>query len=167
MGKSNLYYPPVGFHFDVRILGISDAIETVTSKLGATPNIDGKFSEVSGISYEMQHDEYYEGGENRFAYHLPKATQYSPLVLKRGLVSSTSALGGWITATLTQGLGSPLELKHIMVTLLSDENTPLVGWLFINAYPTKCQVSDMNASQNELMIETIEFVYHRFEKFGM
>ena len=167
MGKSNLYYPPVGFHFDVRIAGVSDSLEIVTSKLGVTPNIDGKFSEVSGISYELEHDEYNEGGENRFAYHLPKTTKYSPLVLKRGLVSSTSALGDWIGDTLTQGLNKPLELKHIMVTLLSDENTPLVGWLFVNAYPTKWQASDMNASQNEIMVETIEFAYHRFEKFGL
>ncbi len=164
---SQLYYPPVGFHFDVRILGVSDAVEMVTSQVGVTPNIDGKFSEVSGISYEVQHEPYYEGGENRFAYHLPKATQYAPLILKRGLVSSTSSLGSWITSTLSHGLNEPLELKQILVTLLSDENTPLVGWLFINAYPTKWQVSDLNANQNEIVVETVEFAYHRFEKFGL
>jgi phage tail-like protein len=165
--SSQLYYPPVGFHFDVRILGGSDAIEMVTSNLGLTPNVDGKFSEVSGISYEIEHESYYEGGENRFAYQLPKGTQYSPLILKRGMVSSTSSLGAWITDTMSQGLNQPVELKHIMVVLLSDENVPLVGWLFINAYPTKWMVTDLNANQNEIVIETVEFAYHRFEKFGL
>lgn len=165
--SSQLYYPPVGFHFDVRIVGVTDAVEMVASKLGASPNIDGKFSEVSGISYELQHEPYNEGGENSFAYHLPKTTQYSPLVLKRGLVSSASALGMWVTDTLSQGLNESVQLKHIMVTLLSDENMPLVGWLFMNAYPTKFQVSDLNANQNEIVVETAEFAYHRFEKFGV
>ncbi len=165
--SSKLYYPPVGFHFDVRILGKSDAIEIVTSKTGITAPIDGKFSEVVGISYELQHEIYYEGGENRFAYHLPKVIQYSPLLLKRGLVVSSSALGKWVGDTMTNGLNNPIELKHILVTLLSDENMPLVGWLFINAYPTKWQVSNMNATQNEIMVESVEFSYHRFEKFGL
>ena len=165
--SSQLYYPPVGFHFDVRILGKNDVIEIVTSKAGITAPIDGKFSEVVGISYELQHDVYFEGGENRFAYHLPKAIQYSPLLLKRGLVVSSSALGKWIGDTMTNGLNNPIELKHILVTLLSDENMPLVGWLFINSYPTKWQVSNMNATQNEIMVESVEFSYHRFEKFGL
>ncbi len=164
---SQLYYPPVGFHFDVRIMGANDAISMVTSKLGITPNVDAKFSEVSGISYELQHEPYYEGGENRFAYHLPKSTQYSPLVLKRGLVSSTSSLGSWISETLTNGLNKPVEMKHIMVILLNDENIPLLGWLFVNAYPTKWQTSDLNANQNDIVVETAEFAYHRFEKFGL
>lgn len=165
--STKLYYPPVGFHFDVRILGKSDAKEIVYGKIGLSPNIDGKFSEVSGISYELQHEVYYEGGENRFAYHLPKAVQYSPLILKRGLVSCTSAMGMWIGDTTMHGLNNPIELKHILIILLNDENVPLVGWLFINAYPTKWQASNLNALQNEIMVETVEFSYHRFEKFGL
>ncbi len=168
MGKSKLYYPPVGFHFDVRIIGVGDGVQMATSKVGATPNIDGKFSEVSGLSFELKHDErYVEGGENRFTYQLPTQVEYSPLVLKRGLVSSASALWTWVQDTMTMGLNSPIEIKNIMVTLLSDENAPLMGWLFINAYPTKWQVSDLNAMQNEIMVETVEFSYHRFEKFSL
>jgi phage tail-like protein len=167
MGKSKLYYPPVGFHFDVRIIGAGDAVEMVTSKLGVTPNIDGKFSEVSGLSFKLNTETYAEGGENRFTYQLPTRAEYSPLVLKRGLVSSASALWVWVQDTMTMGLSTPIEIKNIMVTLLSDENAPLMGWLFINAYPTKWQVSDLNAMQNEIMVETVEFAYHRFEKFAL
>jgi phage tail-like protein len=165
--STKLYYPPVGFHFDVRILGKNDVREIIETKVGLSPNIDGKFSEVSGISHELQQDSYFEGGENRFAYHLPKAVQYSPLILKRGLVSCTSAMGNWIGDTAMHGLNNPIELKHILVMLLDDTNVPIVAWLFINAYPTKWQVSGMNALQNEIMVETAEFSYHRFEKFGL
>ncbi|HSZ24432.1 MAG TPA: phage tail protein [Cytophagaceae bacterium] len=167
MGKSNLYYPPVGFHFDVRILGVSDAVEMVTAASGVTPNIEGKFSEVSGLSFELKKEPYIEGGENRFTYQLPTNIEYAPLILKRGLVSSSSALWIWVQDTMAMGLSSPVEIKNIMVTLLSDENAPLMGWLFINAYPTKWQVSDMNAMQNEIMVESVEFAYHRFEKFNL
>jgi phage tail-like protein len=162
---SQLYYPPVGFHFDVRIIGESDVIETVTSNIGATPKIDGKFSEVSGISFQMQTESYNEGGENRFAYQLPQTASFSPLVLKRGLVSSSSALGNWIKDTITKGLNNPVELKHIIVILLNEEHMPILGWLFVNAYPIKWQTSDLNAMQNEILVETAEFAYHRFETF--
>jgi len=49
-----VYYPPVGFHFKVEVLGLP-------------PNdFDVRFTEVSGLSVELATEEVAEGGENRF-----------------------------------------------------------------------------------------------------
>ena len=167
--SASAYYPPVSFHFDVRIIGIFDALSTATGAAGLTANVDGKFMEVSGISVDNStgSEEVAEGGENRFVYRLPGHAKYSPLVLKRGFVSSLSSLGEWLEETFKGGYNAPLSNKNILVTLLGDDGSPLMGWLFINAYPTKWQVSNFNSQQNEFLTETMEFSYTRFELFNV
>jgi phage tail-like protein len=157
------FYPPVGFHFDVRILDAYDAVGMATGALGATASVDGSFQEVSGISTEIKTKELYEGGENRFAYKLPEAISYSPLQLKRGLVSSLSALGEWCTETFENGFDQPIVTKPVMVSLLDESNLPLMSWVFLGAYPTKWSVSTFNAQNNEIVVESLELTYRRFE----
>ena len=77
-----IYYPPGGFHFKVEFLGIS----------GTSTDTEQRFQEVSGLSFEIETEELVEGGENRFAYKLPKRAKYPNLVLKRGLLRGTALL---------------------------------------------------------------------------
>src|SRR5262245_60281327 len=68
------YYPPVGFHFRVDVLGLP-------------PNEhDNRFTDVSGLSVELSGEEVAEGGENRFVQKYPTRAKYPELVLKRGLL---------------------------------------------------------------------------------
>ena len=68
------YYPPVGFHFKVEVLGLP-------------PNDnDVRFTEVGGLSVELGTEEVAEGGENRFVQKYPTRAKYPELVLKRGLL---------------------------------------------------------------------------------
>jgi phage tail-like protein len=159
----NQYYPPVGFHFDVRILDKYDAIGAATGALGLTASVDGSFQEVSGISASINGKDHYEGGENRFAYKLPESISYSPLQLKRGLVSSLSALGEWCNETFENGFDQPIETKTVLVNLLDESNLPLMSWVFLGAYPTKWSVSNFNAQNNEIVVESLELTYRRFE----
>lgn len=161
------YYPPVGFHFDVRILDAFDAASVVTGSLGVTKDVDGSFQEVSGISVEVPVDDFYEGGENRFTYKLPKPIKYSPLQLKRGLVSSLSALGEWCQETFELGFDQPITTKEVLVSLLNEDGLPLMAWVFIGAFPTKWNVSNFNAMNNEIVIETLELSYRRFEQINI
>lgn len=161
------YYPPVGFHFEVRILDSYEAVGTSLGMAGITPKVDGSFQEVSGISVEMGFEELYEGGENRFVYKLPKSIKYSNLQLKRGLVSSVSALGEWCKETFEIGFNQPVITKHVLVNLLNEENHPLMGWIFIGAYPVKWSVSNFNAENSSIVIESLELAYRRFEQVNI
>jgi phage tail-like protein len=38
----------------------------------------------------------------------------------------------------------------------------LMTWHIVNAYPTKWTVSDLNASNNAVMIETLQLFYQYF-----
>lgn len=145
---SDVYFPPVAFHFDVEVLGDS-----------ATPEIDGSFQEVSGMDRELELVPLNEGGENGFTYQLPKRGKHPNLVLKRGLVSSTSDLSTWVDDTLGSYFDSPIETRTLLVHLLSHGHQPLVTWTFYNAYPVKWVTSALNSTESKIAVETFEMVY--------
>src|SRR5690606_24130992 len=71
------YYPPVGFHFVVYITGNDRELEKA---------LDSQFQSVSGLTVDIDIEEYAEGGENRFNHKLPVKTKFPNLVLTRGLL---------------------------------------------------------------------------------
>lgn len=140
------YYPPVSFHFKVEVLDLP-------------PNShDVRFSEVSGLAREMGTEEVPEGGENRFIQKYPTCVKYPELVLKRGLLLN-SEIVEWIRQCIEEYRIQP---KNIDIKLLNEEHQPLVTWHLVNAYPTKWSVSDLNASNNALTIETLQLFYQYF-----
>lgn len=140
------YYPPVGFHFRVEVLGLP-------------PNAnDLRFSEVSGLSVEMATEEVAQGGENRFLQKYPVRAKYPELVLKRGLLVS-SEVAEWIRACTEDFAITP---KDVDVTLLNEKHKPLMTWHLVKAYPTKWAASDLNATSNAVVVETLQLFYQRF-----
>lgn len=140
------YYPPVGFHFKVEVEG-----------LGPNDN-DVRFAEVGGLSAELVTEEVPEGGENRFVQKYPIRAKFPELVLKRGLLMQSSLLD-WVRASIEQLEIAP---KLVHVKLLNEEHQPLLTWNLIDAYPTKWSVSDLNASANAIVIETLQLYYKYF-----
>ena len=151
-------YPPVSFFFDVAFTGAdfsSDVVET-------------RFQSVTGLSTDMQTETVKEGGENRFEHVLPVRTKSSPLVLKRGLVTD-SKMVKWCMDALVNFEFQPVDM---LVRLLhinqpddrapTDEPSPLMSWNVVNAWPKKWSVSDFNAEQSAIAIETLELNYSYF-----
>ena len=146
-----LYYPPVGFHFQVEVVGLD--------KIGLAANdFDVRFTEVSGLSVELATEEVAEGGENRYIQKYPVRTKYPDLVLKRGLLRN-SAVWEWARQCIEDFNIRPMG---IVIKLLSENHMPLMTWNVVGAYPTKWSVSDMNAANNAVMIETLQIFYQYF-----
>lgn len=141
------YYPPVGFHFRVEVLGLPAANDN-----------DVRFTEVSGLSVEMGTEEIAEGGENRFIQKYPLRAKYPELVLKRGWLLNSEVVN-WVRQCIED---FHIQPKNIDIMLLNDEHQPLLTWHVINAYPTKWAVSDLNATSNAVLIETMQLYYQYF-----
>lgn len=141
-----VYYPPVGFHFKVEVSGLSSNADDV------------RFTEVSGLSMEIGTEEVPEGGENRFTQKYPTKVKYPELVLKRGLLSSSEILT-WIEDCVEN---LEIEPKDLFVKLLNEEHEPLLTWHIVKAYPTKWAVTDLNASNNAVVIESLQLAYQTF-----
>lgn len=139
------YYPPPGFHFKVEFVGIGN-------------DNDVRFQSVSGLSVEFDTETFKEGGENRFEHKLPVRTKYPDLSLKRGMLTD-SALIAWVLDSLQNRVFKPAQVN---VTLLNEEHQPLKTWSVFHAWPRKWSVSDFNAQENSIVVETMDLSYNYF-----
>jgi len=139
------YYPPVGFHFSVAFVGLSEDADT-------------RFTEVGGLSVEMGSEEVVEGGENRYVQKYPTRAKYPELVLKRGLLKG-SAVWNWIRDSIVD---YKIELRNIDIVLLNEAHEPLMTWHVIGAWPTKWAVGDLNAGNNTYAVESMQLAYQYF-----
>jgi len=142
-----IQYPPTGFHFKVEF-DLPDAGES-----------DIRFREVSGLSMELEEETLNEGGENRFIQKLPVRARYPDLVMKRGLLTD-SAVRKWCE-TAIQDLD--IQPTTVWVTILNEEHNPLQTFTFINAWPKKWTVSDLNAESSEIIVESLELAYQYYK----
>ncbi len=140
-------YPPVGFHFRVVFTGIGEE------------QIDSRFQSVSGLSAEMEIETRKEGGENRFEHALPVRAKFPLLILKRGLISNSKLLTQWCNNVFFNLIVEP---KDLTVSLLNEEHEPLLTWNVKHAWPKKWSMSDLNAEQNSLAIESFELQYQYY-----
>lgn len=141
---SEEYYPPTGFYFGVSI--------------DNDDRIDNQFQSVSGLSVEMETEEYAEGGENRFKYKFPLRTKYPNLVLKRGVVLDSN-LVKWCKNAFENFEFQP---KKITISLYDKSKNPIYTWDVVGCIPVKWMVDDLSAMEGKLLIETIEISYQYY-----
>ena len=141
--------PPVGFYFMVTFL-IG----------GFVPNLlDIRFQKVSGISSTMETTEVREGGENLFSLRLPTRMSYGNLVLERGMVIGSPLNVEFNLAMSTMSF----QPGNVLVMLLNASDLPVASWLFQETYPLKWSVSDLDANQSSVAIDTMELAYARLQ----
>lgn len=142
------------FYFSVSILKDGQSVEDVEA-VG--------FSEVSGIGIEIQTEDIVEGGGNNYTIRLPKPPKFRNLVLKRAITPTSPKIVDWAKNAVEN---FEIEPRTVIVSVLGKDkkNEPLKTWNFEKAYPVKLSVSDLSATKNEVMIETLELAYMKFNQ---
>ncbi|MEQ9229786.1 MAG: phage tail protein, partial [Cyclobacteriaceae bacterium] len=77
---------------------------------------------------------------------------------------STSKFSSWCLEVLSGNLSKPIEPKNIFVSLLNEKGETSMSWQFFNAWPIKMQTSDLQAMENKIAVETMEFSFQYFEQ---
>jgi len=139
-------YPPSAFYFKVNF--------------ALFPQQDTSFQEVSGIGSEITFKEFAEGGENRYIHRLPTSVKHPLLSLKRGIADLKSPLVVWCKTILEGDFIAPVAPQPLLVYLLDENQAPLRGWSFANAYPVKWEVDTFTSTKNEVAIEKIDLSYN-------
>lgn len=139
------YYPPWGFYYKVEF------------DISKNKN-DVRFQTVSGLTVEYDMEEYKEGGENRFTHKLPVRTKYADMVLKRGMLTDSTVIEWFLDAFRNR----EFVPANVNVILMNEKSEPLRTWKVAHAIPKKWTVSDLNANENALVIETMELSYRYF-----
>ena len=144
------FYPPPSFCFEVSF---------------GRSRVDASFQEISGLKVEWTFEEVEEGGQNRFVHRLPKRTQHSNLVLKRGVVRRKSALADWLqTAFRGDFAADPVQAQDVMVKLLDGKRQPIVQWTLTGAWPVSWDHSPLKSTESDILVETVELSCRFFER---
>ena len=118
------------------------------------------FKSVGGLKAETEVVDYRAGGVNHSTYKLVGATKWPNLVLKKGFTGDDKLLS-WRKAWLANSNGekrnrATVTISALDTTLKNSEYT----WTFIDAWPCKWELSEFDASKNEVAIETLELAHH-------
>jgi phage tail-like protein len=101
-----------------------------------------------------------EGGENRFVQRYPGRAKYGDLVLKRGLLKG-SKVWEWAQNCIEN---LDIDPRDVNVTLLNEKHEPLMTWHLVGAYPVKWSISDLSATANAFVVETLTLSYRYFHR---
>jgi phage tail-like protein len=142
---------PVGFHF------------LVAFELFPQSPVEFGFQEVSGLNVEMDVEQYKEGGENRFVHQLPVRAKYEDLVLKRGLLD-ISGIVLWVLDAINNFVFQPV---NILVSLQNENHIPVYSWYIVNAFPKKWTISNFNAQENSIVVESLTLGYQYFRPVNL
>lgn len=116
------------------------------------------FSEVSGLTMEVQMIEYRDGDSKQYeALKMPGIPKYSNLTMKKGIMKSDNKFFDWINTTAL----NTVERKDIIISLLNETHEPVMTWKAINAFPVKVEGPSLKSTGNEVAIESIEMAHEK------
>jgi phage tail-like protein len=145
------------------VVADGDNITLEAQKAAATPRytftiqIDGLaaagYTEVSGIAIETEVTELREGGSNDVR-KLPGRTKFSNVTLRRGYTGNHD-LYDWAASNVT----GKLVRRNVSITISDVKGTVVAKWNLSRAWPVKWQPPALNASGNDVAIETVELAH--------
>jgi phage tail-like protein len=117
------------------------------------------FSEVEGLSGEIEVIEYREGADRvNTARKLPGLAKYPNVTLKRGITGRTDLFEWWKSVRDGQ-----VQRRNVTITLLDEQRQAVLRWHLRDAFPVKIEGPSLNASSNEVAIETLELAHEGLE----
>ncbi len=122
-------------------------------------NFDGAdhpFSEVSGLEVQRKEITYRDG---RGVKYMPGMEEPVKLTLKRGIVRGGAHLYDWINSISL----NTIDKKDITVSLLDNDNNPVVSWNIQGAFPVKLTAPTFDAKSNEVAVESLELIADSLE----
>lgn len=145
--------PVLNHNFAISLIDTSSTL----GLLGGSEILDvavGGFSECAGLEMSLQVEDYKEGGNNGQLLKFPTRVTWSNITLKRGIGVGT-ALWDWHYG-FVEGKG---KRRDGMIILLSDLHLPNNIWCFRRGLPVKYTGPSLNATQNNVAIESIEIAH--------
>jgi phage tail-like protein len=137
-------YPLPVFHFQVEWNG---------TRIG--------FTEVTGLSQEVQAIEYREGVSPIYSVtKMSGMPKFGNITLKRGLFRDDNEFWQWLTAV---NLNKP-DRRTVIVKLLDETHGPVFTWTVRNAWPCKVEGPSLKSTGNEVAVESIELCHEGLEQ---
>lgn len=120
--------------------------------------VSGGFLRVKGLSREIKHESYREGGVNEYEHKLVTQVSYPAVVLERGL--ALDDLWKWALAVAD----GDIKRRTVWVRLQDETGNKAWAWQIENAIPVKWSSSDLDASSSQVVMESLELAHHGLRK---
>lgn len=111
------------------------------------------FKSVSGLKAETEVVDYQEGGVNEFTRKLQGVTKWPNIVLKNGFTGDLTLYDWKISRKRADGT----------IFILGPNLKKVAEWKFSKGWAVKWEGPELDASKNELAIETIEIAHEGWE----
>jgi len=116
------------------------------------------FSECSGLSTNTNPIDYRNRGKDRTVRKIPGLNKFANISLKRGIIYDM-VLWEW-RKTVVDGM---TKKKVGSIILLDEARKPALRWNFREGRPTKWEGPSVNATSNEIAVETLEIAHEGLE----
>lgn len=114
----------------------------------------GGFSEVSGLTIEVDLERKTFGGQHNMEYKFVKGVKYPDLVLKRG-IGNIDLLWDWYLMVLN----GTIKRRNGSIVLLDQAQNRVRQWDFEGAFPVKWEGPTFNATSNTVAVESLTLVH--------
>jgi phage tail-like protein len=114
------------------------------------------FSEVSGLTQEIQLIEYRDGKSPDYnTVKMPGLRKVTNIVMKRGISKGDNDFFKWLNTVKL----NTIERRDLTINLLNENHEPVVTWKVLQAWPVKVEGPGLKATGNEVAIESIELAH--------
>lgn len=120
------------------------------------------FKSVSGLESETEVSEYQEGGKNDGTRKVIGSRRWPNIVLKQGFAKPEN-LDILRKFTADAGEKTSSNRKTISITVYDNDGAPVKRYNFFECWPVKWKGPELNASNNEVSIETLEIAHEGLE----
>jgi phage tail-like protein len=118
------------------------------------------FSEALVGSATTDVIEYREGTDPMLVRKLPGLSKFNNITLKRGLTSSLE-LASWYKAIRD---GQAQTRRKVAIVVADETGSDEARFIVSEAWPTKYEVSELNAKGSEVLVETLELSNEGIER---
>ena len=112
------------------------------------------FQECSGLDTTQNATEYREGTDPATVRKIPGLVSYSNISLKRG-ITNNDELWKW-RKNIMDGT---VDRRNVSIVLLDQQGSEKIRWNLTHCWPTTWSAPDMNATSDDIAIESLEFVH--------
>ncbi|CCH32463.1 phage tail protein [Actinosynnema sp. NPDC047251] len=131
---------------------------SVFFQLSVAGNNLGAFHTCDGLGAQFEVEEYAEGGNNGFTWHLPSRITWTNVTMTRPVTADSAKVLKWFGEVLQRA-----ERKDGEIVALAPDLTPIVRWQVLGVLPIRWQGPSFDPSQSQAAVETLEFSHEGLE----
>ncbi len=125
--------------------------------------VQAGFKEVTIPDSSQDPIDYREGSDQPTVRKIPGLIKYGNISLKVGITDSME-LYNW--RKLVEDGKTDDYRRNMAIILINEQGDPTGRWEFSDAWPTKYDAPDLNATDNNIAIEAIDIVHEGMKRIS-